>query len=278
MLIKEKDFDEKNTVMKEGILKGKTINLKYRLTEPVWLALMGETNQLQKLIEEGMPASGFDRSLGEKLLREEYLTDGKRDADRTDRTIYLEWEMGAQAPEAVRKLWGKPAFLRHKFYFTTVDAALAAGRAETFQMLVRHGARFSLDNIGQQELLFCCEDEETLACVIEEWNQDLEFLDYDHLFGEYGWNLTLIRALLEAGIRPEKVVLDKMAARGTIQEMEVGGIILDPIALNNRRYRKNMAALLETPTGQFLQQAGYRQIHENLEEWREELQDELPMV
>lgn len=73
MIIKEEPDISRYIKMREGEMKIGEYKLSYRLTEPVYFALTGENEKLDKWIGEGMPVQGVSPQICRELTRPMYM-------------------------------------------------------------------------------------------------------------------------------------------------------------------------------------------------------------
>ena len=73
MIIKEEPDISRYIKMREGEMKIGEYKLSYRLTEPVYFALTGENEKLDKWIGEGMPVEGVSPQICRELTRPMYM-------------------------------------------------------------------------------------------------------------------------------------------------------------------------------------------------------------
>ena len=163
MIVKEEPDIGRYLEMREGEMEIGELRLSYRLTEPVYFALTGENERLEKWIGEGMPVQGVSPQICRELTRPMYMhfwipqqkegpgrwcVTGDKIKFSSDVMQYM------YLPEN-----GGPV------YYTTMEAGLRGGRRDTVRCLVEQGMKLDLRQDGFRDIVHQCDDREILEMI-----------------------------------------------------------------------------------------------------------------
>ncbi len=129
---------------------------------------------------------------------------------------------------------------------TTAEAAMAGGQSRTFFRLLEQGMKIDLRCERLLQVFYHCEDKDIIRFVLEHPETHYEMLDYHFILHQVSWNLPLIEALYDKGIRPPASYLQAQifpSLHGMPPERE------------NMKRRNDV---LRSPLGKFLLEKGYR--------------------
>lgn len=192
MIKKELDM-RKYAQEKEGILEREKYRIYYRVNLPVYLALTGQTQELERLIAEGMPPQGITPEIVCLLKSPMQLHLQMEDCEYdplTDRYINA---LPLQNLERQSLTWLRVQGWNP--FYTTAEAAVMGRQLETLQMLVEQGVSFDL-RVSRTKEIFCqCDNREIIRYVLQLAESYREEVSFDILFGKYGWNKNLIEEL-----------------------------------------------------------------------------------
>ncbi len=238
----ETDYDENRlelyTKTRSGEYDAGQVHMEYILTEPVILALTGQTEELERMIGGGMPPLGINREIAEHLegaVRLQCRYDFAVTERGFDDDVSGSFGMYATGRDILPSVY---------MLYTTPEAAMLGGHYDTFRMLQKHGAVSNMRGKTRQKILCACRNEEIIRYVLEHFCPDPWLLTYEEICREYGWNLNLLSALYDAGYRPDVQILNRLLFRQD--------------CFSGHETAQAKRHLLESPLGQFLTARGYR--------------------
>lgn len=178
---------------KEGILEREKYRIYYRVNLPVYLALTGQTEELERLIREGMPAQGITPEIVCLLKNPMYMHFQLKDCEYDPFTSRFRFINVMPFQEIQRPSWisGKG----WNPFYTTAEAAVMGRQYETLQMLIEQGVSFDL-RVSRTKEVFCqCDDKEIIHYVLQREESYAEESEFSELWGKFGWNKVLIEEL-----------------------------------------------------------------------------------
>ena len=180
MIIKEEPDISRYIKMREGEMKIGEYKLSYRLTEPVYFALTGENERLEKWIGEGMPVQGVSPQICRELTRPMYMhlwiprqkeSQGRWCITGTKIEFSFDEMQYMYLPEN-----GGPV------YYTTMEAAIMGRRTDTIRFLLKQGMKLDLRQDKLRDIVHQCDDREILEMIRKMPESHWEKL-YDPQFG-----------------------------------------------------------------------------------------------
>lgn len=192
MIKKELDMS-KYAQEKEGILEREKYRIYYRVNLPAYLALTGQTRELEQLIAEGMPAQGITPEIVCLLKGPMQLHLQMKDCEYDPLTGRYINAVSLRELEQQSLTWLRVQ--GWNTFYTTAEAAVLGRQLETLQMLIEQGVSFDL-RVSRTNEIFCqCDDREIIRYVWQLAESYREEVVFDILFGTYGWNKSLIEEL-----------------------------------------------------------------------------------
>lgn len=197
MQIKDEPDISRCLEMREGKIKLGEHTLYYRVTEPIWLALTGQDQELEKMIEEGMAVEEVTPAVCRGLPCPMCLHLDIKDFDV--------WKCGRGEPMLTDSdgvpWWPYMPESDGPLYYTTMEAAIMGRQKETIQMLLKKGMKPDLRRARFMEIVCQCDDREVLELL-----RDIEGIHWDSIerwrlstMGGRGqsWNKTLLEMISE---------------------------------------------------------------------------------
>lgn len=196
MIIKEEPDISRYLKMKQGEMEMGDCRLSYRLTEPVYFALTGQNERLEKLIREGMPVQGVSPQICRELSCPMYMhlqIPEKKEKNRLCVTVGKNELLFDLLEREYLPENGGPV------YYTTMEAAIMGRRPDTIRLLLERGMKLDLRQDRLREIVCECDDREILKMISERkeshWEKMLDLglvSSYD-----WGWNEVLREMLFD---------------------------------------------------------------------------------
>lgn len=197
MQIKDEPDISRYLEMREGKMKLGEHTLYYRVTEPIWLALTGQDQELEKMIGEGMAVEGVTPAVCRELSRPMCL---HLDSHEFDVWKFGNGESMLPDPDGV-PWWPYMPESDGPVYYTTMEAAVMGRQKETIRMLLKKGMKPDLRRERFKDIVCQCDDREVLELL-----RDIDGIHWDILDGwslcgmgrrKEGWNKTLLEMISE---------------------------------------------------------------------------------